>query len=133
MKSFFLLTLPLLATDKTYAQFIPPFLPLNSLFSTSALRNEVTKCRIKTMRATKDGGKTSSNFPNPLGEGTNLEHAHDCADHFGKCSVQEIEEMRDGETFLLVTLFNTMILTFLTSILNKILFIRSTPCRKTTK
>ena len=25
-----------------------------------------------------------------------MEHVHDCADHFGKCSIQELEEMRSG-------------------------------------
>ena len=25
-----------------------------------------------------------------------LEHAHECVEHFGKCSIQDLENMRDG-------------------------------------
>ena len=30
-----------------------------------------------------------------------IEHAQDCADHFGKCSVAELQEIKEGELFLL--------------------------------
>ena len=29
-----------------------------------------------------------------------LSHAHDCADHYGECSLAEIEMMRDGKNFI---------------------------------
>ena len=39
-------------------------------------------------------------FYNPSRE-IDLEHAHDCAEHFGKCSIQDLEEMRTGKDGIL--------------------------------
>jgi len=27
-----------------------------------------------------------------------MEHAHDCADHFGKCRIEELEDMKQGNS-----------------------------------
>ena len=35
-------------------------------------------------------------FYNPSRE-IDMEHAHDCADHFGKCSIEDLENMRTGK------------------------------------
>lgn len=35
-------------------------------------------------------------FYNPS-RGMDMEHAHDCAEHFGKCSIEDLEKMRSGE------------------------------------
>lgn len=35
-------------------------------------------------------------FFNPAKD-IDMEHAHDCADHFGKCSIEDLESIRSGK------------------------------------
>ena len=35
-------------------------------------------------------------FFNPVND-IDMEHAHDCAENFGKCSIEELESMRNGK------------------------------------
>lgn len=40
-------------------------------------------------------------FFNPAKE-LDLAHAHDCAEHFGKCAVEDLENMRKGKIYIYI-------------------------------
>jgi hypothetical protein len=84
--ALFVASIAVVASDVT-AQFVPPFIPLTGLVSTSAVRNEMKVYRAKLAAVKNEGDMMETSD-------IDLEHAKDCADHFGKCSVRGIEEMR---------------------------------------
>ncbi len=63
---------------------------------------------LNTHRATAEKHLSKVNidvdYYNPS-RGIDIEHAHDCAEHFGKCSIQELENIRSGKYCNTVELF----------------------------
>ena len=74
-------------------QFITPFLPLNGLFATSSVRSDMTAYRVSFRRATASEKGKGKDMPVDV-----MERARDCVDHFGKYDLEDVEDMRQGES-----------------------------------
>jgi hypothetical protein len=77
------------------------FLLVAATFESSLAFSVLPKSKSVTLKSTKAGDIINAGAGDPFRlVDVDMEHAQDCVDHFGKCSVKELKDIKEGELFL---------------------------------